>query len=137
VIEVLAQVDRSQGQDTSKGNWYGTRRYYVTRGTDSCRINSRLLADLGPTNTGDPRALESFIRFGAQRYPARTSRPATRSPMGRSSAVIARTRTFYRRVTFKPERSLSASCARGSTSTTIAGSTSPWVEGLRPGGSRS
>jgi hypothetical protein len=73
VVEVLAQVDRSPGQDTSKGNWHGTRRYYVTRGTDPRTINSRLLADLGPTNTGDPRVLESFIRFGAQRYPARAT----------------------------------------------------------------
>jgi hypothetical protein len=73
VVEVLAQVDRSRGQDTSKGNWYGTRRYYVTRGTDPRKINSRLLADLGPTNTGDPRVLEGFIRFGAQRYPAQAT----------------------------------------------------------------
>ena len=54
VVEILAQVDRSPGKDTSKGNWHGTRRYYVTRGADPRRINSRLLADLGPTNTGDP-----------------------------------------------------------------------------------
>jgi hypothetical protein len=73
VVEVLAQVDRSPGNDTSKGNWHGTRRYYVTRGTDPRKINSRLLADLGPTNTGDPRVLESYIRFGAQRYPARAT----------------------------------------------------------------
>ena len=73
VVEVLAQVDRSPGQDASKGNWHGTRRYYVTRGTDPRKINSRLLADLGPTNTGDPRVLESFIRFGAQRYPAQAT----------------------------------------------------------------
>jgi hypothetical protein len=73
VVEVLAQVDRSPGQDTSKGNWHGTRRYYVTRGTDPRKISSRLLADLGPTNTGDPGVLESYIRFGAQRYPARAT----------------------------------------------------------------
>jgi hypothetical protein len=71
VVEILAQVDRSPRQDTSKGNWRGTRRYYVTRGTDPRKISSRLLADLGPTNTGDPGVLESFIRFGALRYPAR------------------------------------------------------------------
>src|SRR5215470_11222803 len=71
VIEILAQVDRSPGQDTSKGNWRGTRRYYVTRGTDPRKISSHVLADLGATNTGDPGVLESFIRFGALRYPAR------------------------------------------------------------------
>jgi len=70
VVEILAQVDRSPGHDASKGNWRGTRRYYVTRGEDPRRIHSRLLADLGPTNTGDPGELESFIRFGVERYPA-------------------------------------------------------------------
>ena len=70
VVEVLAQVDRSHGHDASKGNWHGTRRYYVTHGENPRRIHSRLLADLGPTNTGDPGVLESYIRFGAQRYPA-------------------------------------------------------------------
>jgi hypothetical protein len=73
VVEILAQVDRSAGHDTSKGNWRGTRRYYVTRGTDPRRIHSRILADLGPTNTGDPGVLESYIRFGAQRYPSRAT----------------------------------------------------------------
>ena len=73
VVEILAQVDRSPGNDASKGNWHGTRRYYVTRGTDPRTISSRLLADLGPTNTGDPAVLESFIRFGTLRYPARAT----------------------------------------------------------------
>jgi hypothetical protein len=73
VVEVLAQVDRSRGHDASKGNWHGTRRYYVTRGENPRRIHSRLLADLGPTNTGDPGVLESYIRFGAQRYPAKAT----------------------------------------------------------------
>jgi hypothetical protein len=71
VVEVLAQVDRSRRHDASQGNWHGTRRYYVTRSTDPRRIASRLLADFGATNTGDPGVLESFIRFGTLRYPAR------------------------------------------------------------------
>jgi hypothetical protein len=113
VVEVLAQVDRSRGQDTTKGNWSGTRRYYVTRGTDSGRITSRLLADLGPTNTGDPGVLESFIRFGAQRYPARSTalvllnhgsgfyvppemRPRERKAVGEERAVSAPARRRHR-----------------------------------------
>jgi hypothetical protein len=73
IVEILAQVDRSPGHDASKGNWHGTRRYYVTRGENPRRIHSRLLADLGPTNTGDPGVLESYMRFGAQRYPAKAT----------------------------------------------------------------
>src|SRR2546430_7665178 len=61
-VEILAQVDRAAET---------TRRYYITRGTDPSRIESRLLTDLGETNTGDPRVLEDFITFGAREFPAR------------------------------------------------------------------
>jgi len=70
-VEILAEVDRSPGQDTSKGNWHGARRYYVLKGADPRRRASRLIADLGETNTGDPRVLEDFIAFGARNLPAR------------------------------------------------------------------
>jgi hypothetical protein len=72
-VEILAQVDRARGGDISDGNWTGTRRYYVTRSTNPRRIGSTLLADLGTTNTGDPRVLKDFISFGARRYPARAT----------------------------------------------------------------
>src|ERR1051326_4473651 len=49
MVEILAQVDRAAGHSSAKGNWHGTRRYYVTRGADLRRIGSRVLADLGPT----------------------------------------------------------------------------------------
>jgi hypothetical protein len=72
-VEIVAQVDRSRGQDTSDGNWSGTRRYYVTRSAGQGRIGSKLLADLGETNTGDPRVLKDFLAFGARQYPARAT----------------------------------------------------------------
>ncbi len=72
-VEILAQVDRARGQDASDGNWTGTRRYYVTRSADPARIGSTLLAELGPTNTGDPRVLKDFLSFGAKRFPARAT----------------------------------------------------------------
>src|SRR5215470_15661017 len=37
-------------------------------GTDPRKISSRLLADLGPTNTGDLGAPESVVRFAAPLY---------------------------------------------------------------------
>src|SRR6185369_1332203 len=66
-VEILAQLDRGPGQGASE--WTNTRRYYVTRSPEP----SRLLADLGATNTGDPAVLEEFIRFGARRYPAQAT----------------------------------------------------------------
>lgn len=72
-VEIVAQVDRARGQDTSDRNWTGTRRYYVTRNADPKRIGSTLLTDLGPTNTGDPRVLKDFLSFGAKRFPAQAT----------------------------------------------------------------
>ena len=86
VVEILAQVDRSAGNDTTKGNWHGTRRYYVTRGTDPRRIASRLLADLGPTNTGDP---------GRPRELHRASAPSATRPAGRRSILLNHGSGFY------------------------------------------
>ena len=72
-VEILAQVDRAPGYDASAGDWTGSRRYYVTRRSGRDRIASKLLADLGETNTGDPRVLKDFLAFGAKRFPARAS----------------------------------------------------------------
>ncbi len=68
-VEILAQLDRGPGQAGGAGDWTNARRYYVTQAPEA----SRLLADLGPTNTGDPGVLEEFVRFGARRFPARAT----------------------------------------------------------------
>ena len=70
-VEVVVQVARAASHDRSDGDWQGTRRYYITRGTDRRRIGSCLLADLGETNTGDREVLEEFLDFGISSYPAR------------------------------------------------------------------
>jgi hypothetical protein len=72
-VEILAQVDRARAHDVSGGDWTGTRRYHVRRAAGAGRSRSKLLADLGETNTGDPRTLEAFVAFGARRFPARAS----------------------------------------------------------------
>jgi hypothetical protein len=69
-VNIVAQVDRAADYDTSNDDWRSTRRYYITRERNRRKITSTLLADLGPTNTGDPRILKDFIRWGFQEYPA-------------------------------------------------------------------
>ena len=62
-VEIVAQVDRARG----------ARRYYVRRAAYPDRIASKLLADLGEINTGDPRVLQAFVSFAAGRYPAQAT----------------------------------------------------------------
>ena len=72
-VEIVAQIDRAPGYDTSRGDWTGSRRYYVTKASSPGKTDSKLLADLGETNTGDPRVLKDFIAFGVRRFPARAT----------------------------------------------------------------
>ena len=69
-VEIVVQVDRGASDDRPNGDWHSARRYYITRGRSRRRITSRLLADLGEVNTGDPRVLEDFLAFGVRAYPA-------------------------------------------------------------------
>jgi len=69
-MNVVVQMDRRSGYDSSNGNWTDTRRYYVTKDNDSRTINSKLLKDLGEVNMGDPNKLVDFVKFCADNYPA-------------------------------------------------------------------
>lgn len=61
-VNIVVQVDRAADYNHNNDNWRGTRRYYITKDADKNRITSKLLADLGPTNTGDPRFIKDFMR---------------------------------------------------------------------------
>jgi hypothetical protein len=58
-LNVVAQYDRMSD--------HRTRRYHLTRGNPVARD---VVADLGETNTGDPRVLRDFIVWAVTTYPA-------------------------------------------------------------------
>lgn len=61
-INVVAQFDR-------RGNGIGTARYFLRAGTT---LKADMIGDsLGETDDGDPKALDSFIRWAMKSYPAR------------------------------------------------------------------
>jgi hypothetical protein len=59
-INILAQFDR-------QGAGSRTKRYFLKKGGT---FDQDAVADLGETNTGDPKVLEDFIKWGAVSYPA-------------------------------------------------------------------
>jgi hypothetical protein len=70
-INIIVQFDRSPGYDSSNGNWTGARRYLVTKDNDMNIISSKMLADLGDTNMGDPQTFVNFTTWAADHYPAK------------------------------------------------------------------
>lgn len=71
-VSVVAQIDRIQtpSYDTSNGDWSTTRRYYITRDSDTSTIHSELVADLGELNMAAPETLTDFVQWAVQTYPA-------------------------------------------------------------------
>jgi len=69
-LAIVVQIDRISGYDSSNGNWTETRRYYVTKDSDTENISSNLLENLGELNMGDSSTLSSFVNWTAQNYPA-------------------------------------------------------------------
>jgi len=60
-VNVIAQFDRGGSRGT-------TKRFYLRKGTD---LPKDAVQDLGETDTGDPRVLCDFFRWGVKHYPAR------------------------------------------------------------------
>lgn len=69
-VNILVQLDRASGYDSSDGNWTETRRYFVTRDNNQRGITSELVQSLGETSSGDPAVLADFAIWSMQYYPA-------------------------------------------------------------------
>ncbi len=70
-VNIIVQVDRIPGYDTSNSNWTNTRRYYITQDSDPMQINSDLKSELGELNMGDPQTLIDFATWAVIEYPAK------------------------------------------------------------------
>lgn len=71
-VNIVVQIDRIPGYDSTNGNWTTTRRYYVTQdpGGYNSTIVSTLIADLGEQNMGNPTTLTNFVSWAKTNYPA-------------------------------------------------------------------
>ncbi|MHA1899124.1 MAG: clostripain-related cysteine peptidase [Promethearchaeota archaeon] len=69
-INIVFQLDRASGYDTSNGDWTGTRRYYITKDVSTSTISSTLVEDLGEVDMGSGATLGSFVDWAKSNYPA-------------------------------------------------------------------
>lgn len=67
-INIVVQMDRISGHDTSYGDWMDCKRFYVTEGLTPTASNA--VESLGEVNMGDPNTLEDFMVWAMQHYQA-------------------------------------------------------------------
>jgi hypothetical protein len=70
-LNIVAEVGRIEGYDSSDGDWKGVRRYLITKDNDTTKMGSKMLQDMGMTDMGDWRNLAAFGKWAKQAYPAK------------------------------------------------------------------
>lgn len=70
-VNIVVQWKQANCSTCGSPQWVSTRRYYVRRDTDTSRVTSPVIEDLGPNvDMGDWRQLYSFVSWAQKRYPA-------------------------------------------------------------------
>jgi hypothetical protein len=69
-VDIVVQMDRIDGYDTSNGDWKGARRYHVTKDSDPNVISSTMVQNLGEVNMGSQNTLVNFVQWTMSNYPA-------------------------------------------------------------------
>jgi hypothetical protein len=70
-VNIVVEVGRMDGYDSSDGDWKGVRRYLIQKDSDMSKMGSKKLADLGMLDQGDWRTLSAFGKWAKQAYPAK------------------------------------------------------------------
>ncbi|OGR80835.1 MAG: hypothetical protein A2X32_09550 [Elusimicrobia bacterium GWC2_64_44] len=70
-VNIVAEVGRIDGYDSSDGNWTGVRRYFITKDSDKTKMGSKMLQDMGMIDQGDYRNLAAFGKWAKAAYPAK------------------------------------------------------------------
>ena len=70
-INIVVEVGRIDGYDTSNGDWKGTRRYLIKKDTDTATVTSTMIQDLGKTDMGDYKSVIAFGKWAKTNYPAK------------------------------------------------------------------
>ncbi|OGS13286.1 MAG: hypothetical protein A2234_03945 [Elusimicrobia bacterium RIFOXYA2_FULL_58_8] len=70
-VNVVAELGRINGYDSSDGNWIASRRYLVTKDSNMSKVASPVVQDLGKVDMGDYRHLIEFANWAKANYPAK------------------------------------------------------------------
>jgi len=70
-IQVVVELGRMSGYNSSNGDWTGARRYLITQDSDTSTITSPELQVINNVDMGDWKHLVDFGRWAKANYPAR------------------------------------------------------------------
>ncbi len=69
-VNIVVQMGRIAGYDSTDGDWKGVRRYLVTKDNDTKKISSPVVQDMGELDMGDWNQVPAFTKWAKSKYPA-------------------------------------------------------------------
>ncbi|MCK5358160.1 MAG: hypothetical protein KAJ48_07170, partial [Elusimicrobiales bacterium] len=70
-VNIVVELGRMNGFDSSDDNWTGTRRYLIKKDNNNKAITSPVIAELGKVDMGDWKHLVDFGAWAKTNYPAK------------------------------------------------------------------
>ncbi|MCR4819681.1 MAG: hypothetical protein K5838_00980 [Elusimicrobiales bacterium] len=70
-VNIVVELGRMAGFDSSDGDWTGVRRYLVQKDNDPYKITSPVVQDLGMKDMGSYQSVIDFGNWAKQNYPAK------------------------------------------------------------------
>lgn len=70
-VNIVVQMGRIKGYDSSNGDWTGVKRFLIQKDTDTNIINSPSVQDMGELDMGDYKNLIDFVKWAKKTYPAK------------------------------------------------------------------
>ena len=70
-VNIVVELGRMAGFDSSDGDWKGVRRYLIKKDNDTSKITSPVVQDLGKKDMGDYKSAIDFGKWAKANYPAK------------------------------------------------------------------
>ena len=70
-VNIIVEAGRIAGYDASDGDWKGVRRFRMTKDSDTRKVSSKVLADLGDKDMGAYQSVIDFVKWARAAYPAK------------------------------------------------------------------
>lgn len=70
-VNIVVELGRMAGHDSSDGDWTGVRRYLIKKDDDVNKISSPVVQDLGKADMGDYKSAIDFGKWAKKNYPAK------------------------------------------------------------------
>ena len=95
-VNIVVELGRMEGFDSSDGDWKGVRRYFVKKDKDTNKITSPVVQDLGMKDMGSYQSVIDFGKWAKQKYPAKNicSYSGTTAPAGSNQPDCTAPRVF-------------------------------------------